>query len=165
MKLIRRDFLNKLGVFSIIALFAGQLYTWIRSLFPNVTYGKSRRVRVGHPDRIPDGVTFLRDQRLYVFRDRNEFYAISAVCTHLGCTVNHRALDRPRTVEVRGEQKQVSGEFHCPCHGSRFYDEGTNFAGPAPRPLPWVHLELAPEDGSLIADLDRTVDRNTKLMV
>ena len=57
------------------------------------------------------------------------------------------------------------GEFHCPCHGSKFHDDGTNYSGPAPRPLQWFRVDLAPEDGQLRVDLGREVDRETRLVV
>jgi cytochrome b6-f complex iron-sulfur subunit len=165
MKLFRREFLNKLGLFSIIALFAAQIFTWIRSLFPNVNYGQLRRVKLGNPRDIPEGVTFYNDLKIYVYRDRDTFHAISAVCTHLGCTVNHSQLSRQKTVEIDGRTVEVRSEFHCPCHGSRFYGDGTNYSGPAPRPLEWIKMELAPEDGKLVVDLDQPVEKNYKLTV
>jgi cytochrome b6-f complex iron-sulfur subunit len=165
MKLIRREFLNKLGIGSLIALFAGQFYMWIRSLFPNVSYGKLRRVKIGNPQDIPEGMTFRNDLKVYIFRERNTFHAISAVCTHLGCTVNHVNLSRPKTVRIGDRDIEVRSEFHCPCHGSKFYGEGTNYTGPAPRPLDWIELEVASEDGKLVVDLDRKTTKNFKLTV
>ncbi|MEZ6129939.1 MAG: Rieske 2Fe-2S domain-containing protein [Planctomycetaceae bacterium] len=63
-------------------------------------------------------------------------YALSTVCTHLGCTPNW----------LEGEQK-----FKCPCHGSGFYKTGINFEGPAPRPLERYAIRIA-EDGMLEVD-------------
>ena len=52
-------------------------------------------------------MTFLEDERVFLVRKGNTFRCLSAVCTHLGCTVN------------RAEQG-----YHCPCHGSVFDDAG-----------------------------------------
>lgn len=48
------------------------------------------------------------------------FQHFSLVCTHSGCLVAAQA---------------GSGEFHCPCHGSKFNPDGTVLNGPAARPL------------------------------
>jgi Rieske Fe-S protein len=50
-----------------------------------------------------------------------QFKAFSAVCTHMGCTVNQIA----------------NGRIDCPCHGSEYsITDGAVLAGPAPKPLP-----------------------------
>jgi len=54
--------------------------------------------------------------------------------------------------------KQDRREFDCPCHGSRFREDGTNFAGPAPRPLAWYATALSP-DGYLEVDTQEEVAR------
>ena len=61
--------------------------------------------------------------------------------------------------------KTIDHEFHCPCHGSKYYADGTNYAGPAPRPLLWHKLELSPDDGQLIVDLAEEVEQNFRLTV
>jgi Rieske Fe-S protein len=55
------------------------------------------------------------------------FVAYSAVCTHQGCTVAYK-----------------NGELACPCHGSVFDPaKGAQVvAGPAPRPLPKIPIEV-----------------------
>lgn len=50
--------------------------------------------------------------------DANQFEAYSMVCTHQGCTIDI-----------------VGQEFHCPCHGSRFRDDGGVLEGPATKSL------------------------------
>lgn len=47
------------------------------------------------------------------------FNGFSAKCTHAGCTLN----------------KIADGTIDCPCHGSRFYLDGTVAKGPATKPL------------------------------
>ncbi len=165
MKIDRRKFLKSIGLGSLVLAFVGQIYTWVRSLFPNVSYERVRRVKLDEPDKIPDGVTFIDDIKTYIFREKNTFYAISAVCTHLGCTVRYVGLSKPKIVKIGGKEVEVKWEFHCPCHGSKFYGDGTNYAGPAPRPLDWVKVEVSKEDGKLVVDLNKTVPQNYKITV
>jgi cytochrome b6-f complex iron-sulfur subunit len=159
----RRELLVKLGIGGGIAALAGQAVASLRSLVPNVSYDAPTTVKVGMPGDFPDGMKFLPDQRLFVFRDGNVFHAVSAVCTHLGCTVRAEALSQPETATVEGKPLRLTHRFLCPCHGSKYNGDGTNVSGPAPRPLAWYHLSVAPEDGQLVVDLARAVDRNFRL--
>jgi menaquinol-cytochrome c reductase iron-sulfur subunit len=137
----------------------------MRSLIPNVSYDAPTTVKLGMPHDFPDGLKFLPDERLFVFRDGNVFHAISAVCTHLGCTVRAEALSQPETKSVDGSPLRLTHRFACPCHGSRYTGDGTNVAGPAPKPLTWFQLSVAPDDGQLVADLAQEVGRDFRLTV
>jgi menaquinol-cytochrome c reductase iron-sulfur subunit len=161
----RRSFLQTLGVGGLIAGLAGFALQSFRALIPNVLYEPPLKFKIGSPSALADGMTFLEDKRLYVFKENKSFYAISGACTHLGCTVQYAKLNQPKKVEINGEQKAVPFEFHCPCHGSKFYADGTNYAGPAPAPLHWYRLEVSPDDGQLIVDLNEEVDQNFRLTV
>jgi len=161
----RRTFLEKIGLGSLLLGLSGFAYQSFRSLIPNVLYEPSSRFKIGTPDQLADGMTFLEDRRLYVFKEGKSFHAISAACTHLGCTVKYTKLQQPKQVEIGGTRKDIHFEFHCPCHGSKFYADGTNYAGPAPAPLHWYRLAIAPEDGKILVDLGDEVDRNFRLTV
>jgi cytochrome b6-f complex iron-sulfur subunit len=50
----------------------------------------------------------------------SSLHAISAICTHMGCTVLY---------------DQKLGHIRCPCHGSQYGLDGHNLKGPAQRPL------------------------------
>lgn len=164
-KQTRRSWLDKIGIGAVVAAAAAPLYAIVRALAPNVLYEEPRRFKAGLPDQFPDGATFLEDKRVFLFREQNAFYAISAVCTHLGCTVKMVNLNQPKLVTIGGRQVEQRREFQCPCHGSKYYGEGTNYAGPAPRPLAWHRVELSPDDGQLIVDLGQTVDRGFRMKV
>lgn len=161
----RRSFLKQLTAGMVGVSLVGTAWPYLRSLAPNVLYEPPRRFKIGPPDRFTAGVVFLDEHKLFLFREENSFRAISAVCTHLGCTVKYSAFRQRQEVEIGGRKEVQHGEFRCPCHGSKFRADGTNFAGPAPRPLSWHPLELAPDDGQLVVDLSRTVDRDFRLVV
>jgi menaquinol-cytochrome c reductase iron-sulfur subunit len=161
----RRDFLMRLGIGAGAAGIAIQGAASLRSLVPNVSYDAPTTVKVGLPMEFPDGLKFLPDERLFVFRQGNVFHAISAVCTHLGCTVRAEALSQPEEKTVGGTSLRLTHRFLCPCHGSKYGGDGVNVSGPAPRPLTWYHLEVAPDDGQLVVDLAHEVDRDFRLTV
>ena len=72
-----------------------------------------------------DGALVFKDERVAVIRDKDALYALSLVCTHLGCVVS---------VTPDG--------LSCPCHGSRFDSKGNVTRGPASRPLPNLATEV-----------------------
>jgi menaquinol-cytochrome c reductase iron-sulfur subunit len=159
----RRDFLLKLGLGAGVAGVGLQAVASLRSLVPNVSYDAPTTVKLGPPGDFPDGLKFLPDERLFVFREGKTFHAISAVCTHLGCTVRAEALPRPETAEVDGKSVRLTHRYLCPCHGSRYRGDGQNVSGPAPRPLSWYRLSVAADDGQLVVDLADEVERDFRL--
>ena len=161
----RRDFLLKLGAGAGAAAIATQAVASLRSLVPNVSYDAPTTVKLGPPAEFPDGLKFLADERLFVFREGNTFHAISATCTHLGCTVRAEALPTPAKSDVGGAPLTLTHRFLCPCHGSEYTGDGRNVAGPAPKPLAWYRLSIAPDDGQLVVDLADEVGTDFRLTV
>ncbi len=161
----RREFLKKIGIGAGLVAVGAQAAASLRSLVPNVSYDAPTTVKLGPPSEYPDGMKFLPEQRLFVFRDGNTFHAISAVCTHLGCTVRAEALSQVVVRTVEGVPVKLTHRFLCPCHGSRYEGDGKNVAGPAPRPLAWYPLSVASDDGQLVVDLARPVDRSFRLTI
>lgn len=159
----RREFLQQFGTGAGIVAIGYQGVASLRSLVPNVSYDAPTTVKLGMPTDFPDGLKFLPDLRLFVFREGKVFHAISAVCTHLGCTVRAEALGQPETRTISGQPLRMTHRFQCPCHGSRYGGDGSNVAGPAPEPLAWYHLSIAPDDGQLVADLAQQVDNDFRL--
>lgn len=137
----RRTVLKVIGQLSVFGAFLIQIGGAVRAFIPNVLYEPPKKFKIGKPEDYPEGVNFVPEHRLFTVRSANEFGIISAVCTHLGCT-------------VRWESKVP--EFECPCHGSHFRPDGTVISGPAPRPLPWFALSLSP-DGYLVVDRSEQV--------
>ena len=138
----RRLFLFFTGTTTVVTGVIGFLGATARFLYPNVLYEPSSRFPVGRPNEFPTGTaTFLAERRVFIFNGPAGFYAISSVCTHLGCNVQY--------LEDQG--------FSCPCHGSRFDENGQVVSGPAPRPLAWFGLSLSPR-GELVVDERRLVE-------
>jgi len=161
----RRDFLKKLGTGAGACALGAQGVASLRSLAPNVSYDAPTTVKLGPPAEFSDGLKFLADERLFIFRNGNTFHAVSAVCTHLGCTVRAEALPKPETVDVGGSPLQLTHQFSCPCHGSHYTGDGVNTSGPAPKPLSWYRLSVAADDGQLVVDLAEEVGRDFRLTV
>jgi cytochrome b6-f complex iron-sulfur subunit len=159
----RRDFLVKLGIGAGAVGIATQAAASLRSLLPNVSYDAPTTVKLGPPTDFPDGMKFLPEQRLFVFREGKTFHAVSAVCTHLGCTVRAEALPQPETAMVAGAALRLTHRFACPCHGSKYTGDGKVVSGPAPRPLAWFQLSVSPDDGQLVVDLAQEVGREFRL--
>lgn len=161
----RREFLMRAGIGAGMVGLGIQATASLRSLVPNVSYDAPTTVKLGAPGDFPDGLKFLPEERLFVFREGKTFHAISAVCTHLGCTVRAEALPQPETLQVQGAALRVTHRYLCPCHGSKYGGDGQNVSGPAPRPLAWYHLSVATDDGQLVVDLAREVSREFRLTV
>ena len=108
----RRAFLK-----ALIPAVAGLVGCWrfltpVRGLAP-------RHVTVPLADVPRGGVLVLPDQGLAVTRLRDgQVRALDLTCTHLGCRVT-----------------ATESGFTCPCHGSRFNEQGEVLTGPAARPL------------------------------
>jgi menaquinol-cytochrome c reductase iron-sulfur subunit len=159
----RRDFLLTVGAGAGAVAIGTQAVASLRSLVPNVSYDAPTTVKLGAPAEFPDGLKFLADERLFVFREGNTFHAISATCTHLGCTVRAEALSNPQMSTESGAALKLTHRFLCPCHGSQYTGDGRNVAGPAPKPLAWYRLSFAADDGQLVVDLADEVDRDFRL--
>jgi len=66
------------------------------------------------------------DDRAVVVKKDGKVMAMSAICTHAGCTV--ATNDGDKTLD-------------CPCHGSRFNLDGSVKEGPASKPLATIEVE------------------------
>ncbi|MDA1088314.1 MAG: ubiquinol-cytochrome c reductase iron-sulfur subunit [Verrucomicrobia bacterium] len=133
------------AVFAISATVAAS----VRFMFPNVLYEPSLRMKAQRPDDYPDGATFFPEHRFFLMKNGKQFRAVSATCTHLGCTVNRIA--------------DGSG-FRCPCHGSVFDASGAVTSGPAPKALAWYPVTLS-RDERLVIDMTRQVSPEEQLVV
>lgn len=135
----RRRFLNYTGWVGILGSIAVGLLGFLRFMFPRVLFEPATAFKAGRPDDYAVGsvdTRFLNSHRVWIVREEKGFYALSGICTHLGCTPAWLANEN---------------KFKCPCHGSGFRRSGINFEGPAPRPLDRYKIVLA-EDGQILVD-------------
>jgi cytochrome b6-f complex iron-sulfur subunit len=146
----RRDFLNEIAFSALGIAGAGSAVVGYRYLSPNVLFEPPTKFRAGNPDLYPiNTVTNLPDQQVYIVRTPDGFYALSSICTHLGCITQWKPED---------------GLIECPCHGSKFQPSGVKVAGPAPRPLPHYEITLT-VDGELQVNKLEVVDPSKVLKV
>jgi menaquinol-cytochrome c reductase iron-sulfur subunit len=161
----RRSVLVRLGTAAGAAALAVQGGIVLRSLVANVSYDTPSRVKVGLPGSFSDGLTLVPATRVFVSRRGKRFKVISAVCTHLGCTVRVEASLKADPSDPDTRRATQVFQLACPCHGSRYQEDGSNISGPAPRPLPAYRLTLAPDDGQLVVDLDDEIAPDVELTV
>ena len=142
--LLRREFIARgvviLGWGSFLTTLGLGAAQTLRFFFPRVLFLPPTIFRVGNLDSFLTenesadifGVIFVDEswkasQRFFIVREQSRIYALSARCVHLGCTINW-------FTDLR--------IFRCPCHGSEYHSNGINFAGPAPRPLDRLFIQL-----------------------
>ena len=153
--LSRRKFFMVAGNAAIGIAALGSIGVSLDYLAPKVLLELPRRFVIGVLANMqPNSVTFDAEHRLIVVRDKQGyFYALSAVCTHLGCIVEWKETGIP------GHPGSV---IACPCHGSIFNKNGDVIKGPAPRPLDRFKLYL--EDDRVIVDMTETVSEQDMIL-
>ncbi len=134
----RRSFLDWLLATSLGATVVAALYPVFRFVIPPATAeATTNRVLAGNlKDLAPNtGKIFRFGARpgIVIRTPEGEVRAFSAVCTHLQCTVQYRP-----------DLKQI----WCACHDGHYDLQGTNVAGPPPRPLQRYEVAVA-SDGAI----------------
>jgi nitrite reductase/ring-hydroxylating ferredoxin subunit len=137
----RRDFLGLAAwgsaALSLLFAFVGMLRLPKAAVLPS----PSKKFRTMLPESLALNQPFLPPGRsVALFRSEKGVYAVSIICTHLGCIV-----------------KPADGGFDCPCHGSKFDADGSVLRGPAPKALPRLAVtrlsdtEFLIDEGTLLA--------------
>jgi cytochrome b6-f complex iron-sulfur subunit len=84
----------------------------------------------------PGSRTAIAAAQAILLHTENGFVALSTTCPHLGCTV-----------------EATTAGFTCPCHNSRFDQQGTLLQGPATHSLTKLRVEQTAQ-GQLILHTD-----------
>jgi len=152
----RRQFLILIGVIGGLGASLFGALELLKFMFPAATSEEPPQFKTTFgPVDLPEiGVRSITDKRVSIVRDKGGIYAVYLVCTHLGCTPNYNPdvtgglagdiAERARTRGDRGSAAIADG-WACPCHGSRYFIDSTNFYGPAPRPMDWVSVIVTPD--------------------
>ncbi len=119
----RRSFLHKVvgGVGAIVA--ASTLYPVVRFIIPPVKEVKVVKEVKGKLSEVADGtgkIFQFNEDKVIVINKGGALTAVSAVCTHLGCSVHW---------------DNAIGQIACPCHGAKYKLTGEIISGPQPKPL------------------------------
>lgn len=141
----RRDFLGLAALWTACTALVAAAVGMLRLPKAAVVSSPSKKFKVTLPPTLADGQPFIPPGRsVAIFRDANGVWAVSLICTHLGCIV-----------------KANSSGFECPCHGSLFSANGAVAKGPAPKSLPW--RKVTGSGGTYLIDEDATVPPGTKV--
>ncbi len=141
----RRDWLGLSSLWATAGAIVFALIGMLKLPKAAVLASPSKKFKVALPEALPPGEAFVPPGRaVAVFRGADGIYAVSTICTHLGCVVKANAEG-----------------FECPCHGSRFLADGTVLRGPAPQALPWLKVSVS--GGALTIDEATTVPPGTKV--
>jgi len=112
---------------------------WVRTVrFESLTEGEPKKVSIVADQR--DAWTVAKDVDLgavWLVRRGEHVVALSAVCPHLGCSIDSLA----------------DGSFGCPCHTSTFAADGAKTGGPTPRGMDPLATKL--DDGFVAVDFQK----------
>ena len=122
----RRAFLKILLAASGALTLAGLLRFWDYQAEP----ARQMEFDLGPASQHPAGSrTLIPEAQALLLHLPEGFIALDLSCPHLGCTI-----------------EDSGHEFICPCHRSRFDQQGRLLSGPATRELIQLRLEHLPND-------------------
>jgi cytochrome b6-f complex iron-sulfur subunit len=132
----RRNFLDIFFGGSLLAAIAAFVYPVVRYVLPPKRTGVVQNsVAAAKAGELPPNAAkifkFGSAPAVLVNTAEGTLVALSAVCTHLTCTVRYD-----------GE----TGTLFCPCHNGRFDLSGNVLSGPPPRPLEIFNVEVSGPD-------------------
>lgn len=132
----RRRFVNIILGTGLLASAASFLYPILRYLVPpKLPDLGADAVLAAHVSELkPNSAKIFRfgsSPGLLIETAAGEYHALSATCTHLGCTVQYRP-------DLR--------EIWCPCHNGMYDLNGRNISGPPPRPLEAFQVQVRGDD-------------------
>ena len=110
------------------------IYYLDRMLKDQKSYGSSN-TEYNLGEDIPYGLSI--NGPVIIQKTNNQINLYSSKCTHLGCQIN----------------KIENNQIVCPCHGSRYNNEGIPVKGPSIKPLKKLDYYLDPVSNNFIVKL------------
>lgn len=140
-KISRGTFLSILGLGGFLGMTGVGTGMLLLNLYPNPLKTPPTVFGIGRPEDVlrSEGKNFLVKQKTFIEVAGGKVRAQTAVCTHLGCTVN-----------------AVESGYSCPCHGSTYDKQGLNTGGPAPLPLTYYAISKG-ASGELEVDQSKKI--------
>ncbi len=124
LKISRKKFFRIVGII-ILLPFAWLINKSVKVQIEN----RQRKNKIILPKNIPEGLTIY--DSVILSKNDKSLKVFSSRCTHLGCVIN----------------KIDGSEIVCPCHGSRFNNNGIPINGPAPKSLEKLIINVDPKTG------------------
>jgi cytochrome b6-f complex iron-sulfur subunit len=135
---IERGTFLKMAAGAVGAIYAGligyPIYRYLASPVEDAAMsGAAKDVTLDNALSLPKNSAmmfkFASRPAMLIHQDDDTWTALSAVCTHLGCTPTYQS------------DKKI---IYCPCHGG-VYDPrtGANISGPPPKPLTEFKVSIA----------------------
>lgn len=144
-EMTRRDFLGIAALWSFITAWVLTFIGLGKFPMPALLPSVSNIFKIGKADDLPVGTDKINTEKsVRIVRDDKGFYAVSLICTHLGCIV-----------------AKTDKGYACPCHGSKFDQQGNVVAGPAPKGLNWLEISQLPS-GKLVINADKYVKSGSR---
>lgn len=145
-KIARRGFLRNATLGAVLVILAQFGAGFVRLLWPNKTgaFGKQLTVAASNIPAVNGTPFAYTPGKFYLVHTEDGLMALYWKCPHLGCTV---------------PWVPAEDQFHCPCHGSIYNYEGVRTGGPAPRPLDYMAVSIAPS-GDVIVDTGKIQTRS-----
>ena len=131
-----RRWVNVLLGTGVIASIATFIYPALRYIIPPpVSESTNRSVVAAKVGELKNNTSkvfrFGSEPAILIRTTSGQYKALSAVCTHLSCTVQYRS---------------DTHQIWCPCHNGIYSLDGRNISGPPPKPLPVYGVHVQGED-------------------
>lgn len=131
-----RRWVNILLGTGLVASVATFLYPALRYVIPpKITESSSNSVVAAKVGQLKNNTgkvfRFGSEPAILIHTAKGKYVAFTAVCTHLGCTVQYRS---------------DLHEIWCPCHNGKYSLTGRNISGPPPRPLTAYEVHVQGDD-------------------